>query len=153
LLVASPTRARAEGDISEALKFAQGILGDDITEGYEEFVDSDPDEALTLLLARDVVPGKAPEAYLDDDDGFGIHPGGSVLETLGDVRLNYHALSAFIAEAAKQSGLPAALIDAVIRTESGYRPHAVSRKGAIGLMQLLPQTGKEVGVHDLFDPR
>jgi soluble lytic murein transglycosylase-like protein len=49
--------------------------------------------------------------------------------------------------------LPPALIDAVIRTESGYRPRAVSRVGAIGLMQLMPRTALSVGVTDAFDPR
>ena len=55
--------------------------------------------------------------------------------------------------AAEETGLPGALIDAVIRTESGYRIKAVSRVGAKGLMQLMPGTAAEVGVRDAFDPR
>ena len=57
-----------------------------------------------------------------------------------------------IAAASKATGLPAALIDAVIRTESGYRPDAVSRANAMGLMQLIPATARSVGVTDPFDP-
>lgn len=44
------------------------------------------------------------------------------------------------------------LVHAVIRAESGYNPRAVSSKGARGLMQLMPQTARELGVADSFDP-
>jgi soluble lytic murein transglycosylase-like protein len=44
------------------------------------------------------------------------------------------------------------LIEAVIRVESAYNPRAVSRKGARGLMQLMPDTAARFGVHDAFDP-
>jgi hypothetical protein len=152
ILFARP--AHAEGDIADALRDIDSVMGDEMTQGYEEFMDRDPDEALSLLLARDVTPGKEPEAYLDEDPNeLGLRPRLNVLETLGDVRLSFDAIRRFVEEASKETALPVALIDAVIRTESGYRPHAVSSKGARGLMQLLPQTGREVGVYNLFDPR
>jgi len=44
------------------------------------------------------------------------------------------------------------LINSVIRAESGFNPHAVSRKGAQGLMQLMPDTATKLGVKDAFDP-
>jgi len=44
------------------------------------------------------------------------------------------------------------LVNSVIRAESGFNPKAVSRKGAVGLMQLEPQTAAQLGVTDLFDP-
>lgn len=40
------------------------------------------------------------------------------------------------------------LLHAVVRQESGYRPDAVSSKGALGLMQIMPATGRELGVSD-----
>lgn len=60
---------------------------------------------------------------------------------------------ALIAEAAHTHGLPPALIAAVIKTESDFRPDTVSHKGAQGLMQLMPATQHYLGVTDPFDPR
>ena len=45
-----------------------------------------------------------------------------------------------------------ALIKAVMHIESGFNPHAVSDKGAQGLMQVMPETGQRYGADDLFDP-
>jgi hypothetical protein len=53
---------------------------------------------------------------------------------------------------AKAQNVDAALISAVIRAESGYQPRAVSRKGARGLMQLMPATAKRLDVRRPFDP-
>ncbi len=48
--------------------------------------------------------------------------------------------------------LDKALIKAVIKVESDFDPQVVSRKGAQGLMQLMPQTAREIGVNNPFDP-
>jgi soluble lytic murein transglycosylase-like protein len=45
------------------------------------------------------------------------------------------------------------LISSVIATESNFNAHAVSRKNARGLMQLMPQTAAKLGVHNIFDPQ
>ena len=57
-----------------------------------------------------------------------------------------------IAEAARAHGLDAKLIHAVIRAESGYNENAVSSKGAVGLMQLIPATAQRYGVVNSYDP-
>ncbi len=58
-----------------------------------------------------------------------------------------------IKEISARHGVDARLVEAVIRAESAFNPSAVSRKGARGLMQLMPQTASVLGVRDSFDPR
>jgi soluble lytic murein transglycosylase-like protein len=48
-------------------------------------------------------------------------------------------------------GVPVELVDAVVQVESGWNPYAVSKKGAAGLMQLMPATAIRFGVRDRFD--
>lgn len=64
-----------------------------------------------------------------------------------------HRLAPVVMEAALVHGLPVALIEAVIKVESNFQPQAVSPKGAMGLMQLMPGTAKFLGVEDAFSPR
>jgi soluble lytic murein transglycosylase-like protein len=58
-----------------------------------------------------------------------------------------------IALAAHEAGVDQALVHAVIHVESGYRADAVSPKGAIGLMQVLPETAKRFGIQDATQPK
>jgi soluble lytic murein transglycosylase-like protein len=51
-----------------------------------------------------------------------------------------------LADAAEAEGLPSALVRSVAKAESAYNPNAVSVKGAVGLMQLMPATASELGV-------
>ncbi|HTQ54197.1 MAG TPA: lytic transglycosylase domain-containing protein [Bryobacteraceae bacterium] len=62
-------------------------------------------------------------------------------------------LAPLLAQAAQKEGLDAGLLRAVAEQESGFRPCAVSPKGAMGLMQLMPATAQDLGVRDPFDPR
>lgn len=58
---------------------------------------------------------------------------------------------ALVDDAADRYGLPRRLVHSVVRAESDFQPHAVSPKGAIGLMQLMPATAAELGA-DPHDP-
>jgi soluble lytic murein transglycosylase-like protein len=60
---------------------------------------------------------------------------------------------ALIRTAADQHDVEFALVKAIIRAESGFDPFAVSRKGAQGLMQLMPDTARMHGVRESFRPR
>ena len=62
-------------------------------------------------------------------------------------------LDAYVKEVAARYDVPADLVAAVIDAESANNPRAVSRRGARGLMQLMPKTAKSLGVDDPFDPR
>ena len=61
----------------------------------------------------------------------------------------YHTL---IEEQAALNEVSADLVRALIQAESAFNPHAVSPKGALGLMQLMPETAAGLGVTDAFDP-
>src|SRR4030043_736585 len=58
-----------------------------------------------------------------------------------------------ISEFSKKYQVDFALIKAIIRAESGFNPAAVSRKGAKGLMQLMPETASRLNVSNSFNPR
>ncbi len=60
--------------------------------------------------------------------------------------------SSIIDVAARTHGVEPALVQAVITAESGFNPNAVSRAGASGLMQLMPDTARRYGVQNIFDP-
>jgi hypothetical protein len=57
-----------------------------------------------------------------------------------------------IDNAARTHGVDPRLVHAVIRAESGYNERALSNKGAVGLMQLIPATAERMGVKNIYDP-
>ncbi len=63
------------------------------------------------------------------------------------------AIDALVQEAAALNGLDPCLILSIMRAESAFNRSAVSPKGAMGLMQLMPATATRFGVRDFFDPR
>ena len=76
----------------------------------------------------------------------------SVKKQATDVRTNDKSLDEEIKRIAAKWNLDNALVRAVIHMESGGNSKAISSKGAMGLMQLMPLTAKEMGVDDPFDP-
>jgi soluble lytic murein transglycosylase-like protein len=66
--------------------------------------------------------------------------------------LSERELEPLIKRHSSQQQLHPALIRAVIKAESNFDPRAVSRAGAVGLMQLMPQTAVRLDVRDMFDP-
>ena len=62
------------------------------------------------------------------------------------------AYDAIIRAEAKKNDVDASLVSALIRAESNYQPRAISRKGARGLMQLMPATAKRLSLKKPFDP-
>jgi len=66
---------------------------------------------------------------------------------------NSSQFDSLIHEFSKKYNIDFALIKAMIQTESGFNPLAVSRKGAKGLMQLMPETAQRMNVGNIFNPR
>jgi soluble lytic murein transglycosylase-like protein len=62
-------------------------------------------------------------------------------------------VDSLVGQAAKREEVDAGLLRSVIQQESGFRPCAVSAKGAMGLMQLMPATATQLGVDDPFNPQ
>jgi len=73
-------------------------------------------------------------------------------ERLSETDTNENRFHSIIISAADTHRVDPALIKAVIRAESNYNPFAISKKGAIGLMQLMPSTADDLGIKDLYNP-
>jgi soluble lytic murein transglycosylase-like protein len=69
------------------------------------------------------------------------------------VNIDRDGVEKLVKEAAERHQVDPALIRAVIETESNWNPAAISRKGALGLMQLIPTTAQRFGANDAFSPK
>jgi soluble lytic murein transglycosylase-like protein len=65
---------------------------------------------------------------------------------------NLELFHPIVLQASNRYKVDPALVNAIIMAESGHNPKAVSKRGARGLMQLMPQTAQALGVTDSFDP-
>jgi soluble lytic murein transglycosylase-like protein len=80
-------------------------------------------------------------------------PGSSAVRATKPLAVSKSALyDSSINEHSRRMGVPADLVRAVIQVESAFNPSAVSTKGAMGLMQLMPATAHELGVANPFEP-
>lgn len=95
-----------------------------------------PAEGLALFLATDDLPSSSMARRLAPERK--------------DAGMRRHARQVELAAA--EQGIDPALVHAVIQVESGYDARAVSPKGAIGLMQLMPATARRFDVKDSYDP-
>lgn len=93
--------------------------------------------ALGIVLATGVAGG-----------GYAAAAGPAAAATIWDVA----ELRSLVLRTCHEEGLDAKLVDAVVQVESAYNPRAVSHKGAVGLMQLMPATARRLAVVDPFDP-
>ena len=81
-----------------------------------------------------------------------------IAQSFRPIRSPYSPLPApevehLVKETANRFQVDPQLVHAIIRVESEYNPNAVSRKGAMGLMQLIPATAQRFGVENPFDPK
>jgi soluble lytic murein transglycosylase-like protein len=107
--------------------------------------DTSAEPVVTAKPHRAVEP-PLPPAIPATADGLATAPPVSPSDESSD------PMDRMVREAAERHKVDPALVKAVISTESGWNPRAVSRKGAVGLMQLIPETAQRYGVGNLFDP-
>lgn len=148
LLVAVPARADVWGYVDNA--GVAHFSAERLDERYQLFFRSG--ESFDTSRGTRGVPGHSPGA-----------PGAPPrLLAFFDVSPNYKAVKHLLREASVAQDIDYELLQALIATESGFNTHAVSPKGAVGLMQLMPPTALQYGVRSdkkspiekkLTDPR
>jgi soluble lytic murein transglycosylase-like protein len=113
----------------------------------------------TLMLAA-ILPARAGEIYAYATAGSSVlltnipdRAGATPASRAPDARSTRgQPYREHVAQAARELRLDQALLEAVIAVESNYAPAVVSRKGAVGLMQLMPDTARRFGALDATDP-
>jgi soluble lytic murein transglycosylase-like protein len=145
---ASPLAVAAAGEVSPAQALAQPLI-------------RPVDLAVGLGLAREQPKTSGPTVIARRDHRGVLHvftsTGAERVAERGDPASFLNRVSpclqAIIVEAAQIHGLPVSLVLAIIRNESNFAPQALSSKGAMGLMQLMPGTAASLGVEDPYAPR
>ena len=112
------------------------------TDGRRLFVNSEP-PVVAKLSAK---PPSNQAIYLPGEISF-------TGQDRPAMYLDRDGAEKMVREAAERHKVDPALVRAVIETESNWNPTAKSRKGAVGLMQLIPSTAQRFGVNDAFNPR
>ena len=138
LIVATPARADIYGYIDAA--GVTHLATEKIDEHYTLFLKTDENAAMRGLNTGDPKTGAVVDSASSD----------ALMKTRLFKRLvdhpNVARFDPMIRAAATRHGLDPQLVKAVVAVESGFEPRAVSEKGAVGLMQVLPATGERYGV-------
>jgi soluble lytic murein transglycosylase-like protein len=110
---------------------------------------------IAILVLRDGGRMEAPEALIAEvfpDEYLRPKRPPPAAAALAPADITLDGLHALVAETAGRYGVDVKLAQAVVKVESDYVPGAVSRKGAKGLMQLMPSVADAYAVADAFDP-
>jgi len=126
--------------------FAQNSIGHIATvvddDGRRFFVNAEPPPLKVSLTASK----PRPNIWLPAEASLTGH-------SRPAVDMGRDGVEKIVREAADRHSVDPALVRAVIETESNWNPRAYSRKGAGGLMQLIPTTAQRYGANDVFDPQ
>jgi Transglycosylase SLT domain len=109
--------------------------------GREMFVNADPPVVVKLAAAK-----SHKTIYLPAESTF-------MGRSRPEMNIDRDGAEKLVKEAAERHNVDPALVRAVIQTESNWNPSAYSRKGAAGLMQLIPTTAQRYGANDVFNPQ
>ncbi|HTP68599.1 MAG TPA: lytic transglycosylase domain-containing protein [Dongiaceae bacterium] len=110
--------------------------------GRRMFVNAEPNPVIRLAPA----PTKPQSIYISGELSF-------LGKSKPAMSLDRDGVEKLVREAAERHNVDPALVRAVIETESHWNSSAFSRKGAIGLMQLIPTTAQRFGATDAFNPK
>jgi soluble lytic murein transglycosylase-like protein len=157
LLTSAMVLAAASQINAEVIFFANGrtmsvkdyrISGDTLTVTLRQGGEATFDKALISHIAPSEIPDEPVATALASVEKAVGAPGRGPLEG--------RPFAALIETVALKHGIDPALVHAVVEAESNYRPGAKSQVGARGLMQVMPATGRDLGVASaamLFDPQ
>jgi soluble lytic murein transglycosylase-like protein len=114
----------------------------------------------SFVLAQDIVKVLTPQGrrmYSNTEEVYRLLPKTSEKKVrfslfLKDDGQPSPKLRELIQKISEQHGVDPELVEAVAKTESNFNPYAVSSRGALGLMQLVPDTARRFGVSNVFDP-
>lgn len=165
------------GDLGAAIDFVDGAIGPEAVSEYDEYRDPNEHRALGMLTARNVDPSRPLDDYRCDEtaidgeytlrtsgeEGWGHRacrelrfrrddlPG---YQTMGPPPLYPRELDPILEQVERETDVPAKLLEAIIRFQSGRRPGLVSDDGRFGLMQLKPELLRQQGISptNLLDP-
>lgn len=105
---------------------------------------------LPRWVVESVVPDEVPYVPPEADVPSGVSVSAVAIEAAGP--LTRDQLEGLVNQLAKRHGVSQQLAHALVTVESNYEPRALSPKGAMGLMQLMPATARQYAVDDPFDP-
>lgn len=133
--------AAVAGFLGAGSKASAQITAVTAEDGRRMFVNAEPPVLVKLT------PSKPPASiYMPGEISF-------LGQNRPAVRIDRDGVEKLVREAAERHNVDPALVRAVIETESNWNPAARSRKGAAGLMQLIPTTAQRFGVNDAFNPK
>jgi soluble lytic murein transglycosylase-like protein len=120
--------------------------------GQRVYINTAPPPPRVTATSKNSTAGS--NATKGDQSASGLNSGsassGAPSSSGASNRLSSARLEELVQSTAARHGVDANLVRAVIETESGGNPSAVSRKGAVGLMQLMPTTALELGVKNMY---
>jgi soluble lytic murein transglycosylase-like protein len=114
--------------------------------GRQFFVNAEPPASNKPKFSFKSASGSRATIYLPAESSFTGH-------NRPELSINRDGAEKLVKEAAERHKIDPALVRAVIETESNWNAGAISHKGALGLMQLVPTTAQRFGVSDAFSPQ
>src|SRR5262245_4339354 len=146
VLLVLPTAARAD-----IVKLTNGrVMNVDMAHSDGDMVILDMRGGGQIRAPKDMIaellPDEVPYARSVAIEALSLSP------TANGVQMSVAAVKALIARVAAKVGLDERIAHAVVRAESNYSTLAVSSKGAMGLMQIMPVIARQYGVTDPFNP-